>query len=222
MTRVMRGRLIRRLVSAQEEERRRVVRELHDGLGQYLVALNLGLASTSRYTGIPDDLAADISRLRALVASIDEEVHRLALDLRPPALDDLGLEEALRRHVDAWSADSGIAADLHTRGLDHRLPDAIETTVFRVVQEALTNVRKHACATRAGVVVEHRDGDLAAIVEDDGCGFPAIRGGPRTSARQTLGLTTMSERAALVGGRLQVESRAGRGTTVYLRIPVDG
>lgn len=215
----VRGHLIRQLVSVQEEERRRVARELHDSLGQHLTALGITLASLARRSDVPRALAADIERLQRIAGEIGDEVDHLASELRPMALDDLGLRDAIVRHVELWEHDTGIKADLHVRGLDRRLDDMLEMTVYRVVQEALTNVRRHARAERVSVVVEQRDGELVTVIEDDGVGFdPGGAPGDRDSPRH-LGLSTMQERAALVGGHLEVESVVGRGTTVYLRVP---
>jgi len=216
----IRTRLLQQLVSAQEDERRRVARELHDSLGQHLTSLGVRLGTLRARVGNTGELATQIEELQAHAALIDEEVDRLAMELRPVALDDLGLEAALRRHVDGWATEVGIPADLHTRGVGSRLPEPIETTVYRVVQEALTNVRKHARATRASVVVECRGRELVAIVEDDGVGFRTDDLDAELLPSRRLGLSTMTERAALVGGRLEVESKPGHGTTVYLRVPL--
>jgi len=214
-----RTRLLAQLVSAQEDERRRVARELHDSLGQHLASLGVRLDTLRARVGGAHELAAQIDELQAHAAMIDEEVDRLAMELRPVALDDLGLDAALRRQVAAWAKDVGIPADIHTRGVDSRLPEPVETTVYRVVQEALTNVRKHARASRASIVVERRGEELVAIVEDDGAGFAMDECESESSSRR-LGLLTMAERATLVGGRLEVESKVGHGTTVYLRLPL--
>jgi len=214
-----RTRLLAQLVSAQEDERRRVARELHDSLGQHLASLGVRLDTLRVRVGDAHELAAQIEELQAHAALIDEEVDRLAMELRPVALDDLGLDAALRRQIEAWAKDVGIPADIHTRGVDSRLPEPVETTVYRVVQEALTNVRKHARASRASIVVERRGQELVAIVEDDGVGFATDDVESESSPRR-LGLLTMAERAALVGGRLEVESKLGHGTTVYLRVPL--
>jgi PAS domain S-box-containing protein len=216
-----RGQLMRQLVVAQEAERRRVARELHDGLGQHLTALNFSLESLmSDVSGSPA-LRTGLDQMQRLARTLDSEVDRIAADLRPAVLDDLGLEDALHRHVRLWSEEVGVPADIHTRGLERRLEQVIETAVYRVVQEALTNVHKHARATRISVVVERRDGELVVAIEDNGVGFaaPAAAG---TSSLGGLGLSTMRERAALVGGNLQVESDPSVGTTVYLRIAIDG
>lgn len=216
-----RAQLMRQLVIAQEAERGRVARELHDGLGQHLTALRFHIESLMSHASGPPAVRSVLERMQTLARTLDGEVNRIAADLRPAALDDLGLEDALHRHVQLWSKEVGVPADIHTRGLESRFGQVLETTVYRVVQEALTNVRKHARATRISVVVERRDGQLVVAIEDDGVGFGAAAPGGRTPA-SGFGLSTMRERAALVDGELQVESHPSTGTTVYLRIPIGG
>jgi signal transduction histidine kinase len=214
-----RKQLLHRLVDAQEQERRRIARELHDTLGQHLTALDVGLKTLGDLEGCPSPVTGSLDRLRGLAARIGDEVDRLAYELRPQVLDDLGLASAIGHYVDEWSRDTGIATDVHLYGLeDRRLSEALETTVFRVVQEALTNVRRHAAASSANVVVECRGGELLAIVEDRGCGFSPER--PASDARRGLGLVGMRERATLVGGIFEIETRPGHGTTIYLRVPL--
>ena len=159
-----RQQLLEQLIIAQEVERGRISRELHDSLGQSLTALHLGLKAVQERDSRPPDLADAIQQLRELALSIDAEVDRLTFELRPPALDDLGLADALRLLVKEWTATSHIPIDLHMRGLDHeRLPATLETTLYRVVQEALTNILKHAEATRVSVIVERRGGEVQAV-----------------------------------------------------------
>ena len=214
-----RKQLLHRLVDAQEQERRRIARELHDTLGQHLTALDVGLKTVGDIDGCPASVTGSLDRLRGLAARIGDEVDRLAYELRPQVLDDLGLASAIGHYVDEWSRDTGIATDVHLYGLDdRRLSEALETTVFRVVQEALTNVRRHAAASSANVVVECRGRELLAIVEDRGCGFSPER--PAPDARRGLGLVGMRERATLVGGIFDIETRPGHGTTIYLRVPL--
>jgi len=217
-----RAELLQRLVTAQEDERRRISRELHDTLGQYLTALQFELQMVKGLDGCPADVAEGITKMRAAALEMDEEVERLSFELRPLALDDLGLEDALRRHVQEWAASSGIAVDLHAKNLDHRrLPAHVESTVYRVVQEALTNVRRHAEATRVSLIVERRRKELLAIIEDDGRGFDLEAVSGSAGGQRKLGLMGMLERAALVGGNLDVETEPGAGATGYLRIPLD-
>ena len=207
--------LLRRLVTAQEDERRRISRELHDQMGQHLAALMLGLKtlSNSAETQTPQHRS-----LQQLV----EKAHHLAWELRPAALDDLGLRTALSNYVDRWSERGGVLADFHSSGLDkrRRLLPQIETTVYRIVQEALTNVLKHARAARVSVILEHRHDQLLTIVEDDGQGFDteAVRFVPGEG--RGLGLLGIRERIALVGGNFNIESQPGAGTTLVIRIPV--
>ncbi|MDZ5458395.1 PAS domain-containing sensor histidine kinase [Azohydromonas lata] len=214
--------LLDQLVNAEEDERRRLARELHDSLGQHLTALTLGLRAVLEDPALPRALRERLAQLREVTRRLDDDVDRLSYQLRPALLDDLGLNDALRELASSWAEDSGIAVDLHTRGLRGRRFDAaLETTVYRVVQEALTNVRKHAQASRVGLIVELQDGELRAIVEDDGRGMAVeeeLR--PRAGPGRRLGMRGMAERARQAGGRLDLETEAGQGTTVYLSIPL--
>jgi two-component system CheB/CheR fusion protein len=167
-----RQQLMEQLVTAQEDERGRLSRELHDTLGQQLTALHLHLKLVQDRDNCPPDVTKEIQQLRELALRIDAEVDRLTFELRPAALDELGLVEALRLLVREWSATSGIVVDLYTRGLDHeRISAMLETTVYRIVQEALTNILKHAQATQVSLIVERRGGEVCAVIEDDGQGF---------------------------------------------------
>jgi PAS domain S-box-containing protein len=216
-----RQQLLEQLVTAQEQERVRISRELHDSLGQSLTALHFGLKVVQERANCPPDMAEAIEKLRELALSIDDDLDRLTFELRPPALDDLGLEEALRLLVKKWTATSGIAVDLHTRSLgQQRLPATLETTLYRVVQEALTNIFKHAQATQVSLMVECRGGEVRAIIEDDGQGFDRTAMEERSGDEHRLGLKGMEERAALVNGRLHIETALGAGTTIYVHIPL--
>lgn len=212
--------LHRQLADAQEEERRRISRELHDHMGQHLAALILGLEALKESASEPHERVR-VQQLQALASVIGSEVHDLALELRPTALDDLGLPSALRHYAEQWSGRYDIPVDVHSNSPEQpRLPPAIETTLYRIVQEGLTNVAKHAQATRVSVIVEQRNGIVQLILEDDGCGFPvdAVMNAPHTERR--LGLLGMRERATLAGGTLDIESAPGRGTTLFVRIPI--
>jgi signal transduction histidine kinase len=143
------------------------------------------------------------------------------MELRPPSLDSLGLEDALRGYAEEWATTSGIAVEIVTHGLENiDLPVTAETTIYRVVQEALTNILKHAQATHVSIILEQRSDLLRTIVEDDGVGFALETVRKERSGGQQLGLVGMAERATLVGGTLTVESEPGRGTTIYLHIPL--
>ncbi|HSE19916.1 MAG TPA: sensor histidine kinase [Pyrinomonadaceae bacterium] len=211
--------LLRRLVTAQEEERRRISRELHDQTGQHLAALLLGLKTLNNSTDTGStSLQKSLFQLQKLTERLVEEAHHLAWDLRPAALDDLGLETAISNYVEKWSERNSIALDFHS-GLDKlRLPAPVETAVFRIVQEALTNVLKHAEATCVSVMLAYRYDELLVIVEDNGRGFqPEVP--LKVKERGGLGLIGINERVALVGGKLNIESEPGGGTTLAIRIP---
>jgi signal transduction histidine kinase len=211
--------LLRRVVTLQEDERQRIARELHDSVGQFVTAMNLGV-KTIKDSLEPGTARQWAEKLLHLTSEMGQEVHRIALELRPRSIDDVGLEEAIQQHLEAWSDHTKIPYELHTQGLGGFTPPMeIATTVYRVIQEALVNVAKHSEATRVGVVVEVHDGQLSAIVEDDGKGFETdgrrgVKGGTKR-----LGLLGMRERASLVGGVLEIESTPGAGTTVFLRLP---
>lgn len=212
--------VLRQLVSVQEEERRRISRELHDDIGQHLTALMLGLKAIDTRN---DFLTTKIQleKLQEITTIVGKEVHDLAVELRPTALDDLGLARMLSNYLEEWAARAGLEVDFHPVGFDrqHRLPSPIETTLYRIVQEALNNVLKHAKAKGVSVIIERRNNYASAIIEDDGCGFDLESLKDRGSG-QRLGLLGMHERAVLVGGELRIESSPGHGTTVFVQIPL--
>jgi signal transduction histidine kinase len=203
---------LRRVVSAQELERRRLARELHDETGQALTSILLGLKSLEDVGG-ERELAESTGRLRELVVTTLQDVRRLAVELRPKALDDFGLVPALERLVETFREQTGIEVDLEPRLGDTRLPSDVETTLYRITQEALTNVVKHAHAKHVSIVLTRRDGSVSAVIEDDGRGFA------EGSSGDGLGLLGMSERVALIDGRLRVESSPGAGTTLSIEVP---
>jgi signal transduction histidine kinase len=204
---------LRRVVSAQELERRRLARELHDETGQALTSILLGLKSLEDVRD-QESLAESTSRLRELVVATLQDVRRLAVELRPKALDDFGLVAALERLVETFREQTGIEVDLEPRLGDERLPSDVETTLYRITQEALTNIVKHAHAKHVSIVLTRRDGSISAVIEDDGQGFSEEQG-----SGNGLGLLGMHERIALVDGRLAVESSPGSGTTLSIEVP---
>jgi signal transduction histidine kinase len=211
--------LARRLATAQEDERRRVSRDLHDSVGQLLAGLSLAAQAARGTAPLPPAAADRLADVIRLSDAVGKELHALAVRLRPTALDDLGLAAALAQLVAAWTTQTGVPADFQATGLDAgaRLPAEVETTLYRAVQEALTNVAKHARATQVGVTVGVSEGVATAVVEDDGAGFD-----PEAVGRGRLGLLGMRERLALVGGGLVVESAPGGGATVIARVPLAG
>jgi signal transduction histidine kinase len=208
--------LLTRLVFAQEDERRRIAREMHDQFGEQLTALGHGIAVLRERCGDGSPAIDAIDALDAVARQLDRDVDHLVWELRPTVLDDLGLHAALATYVANWSARTRIAAELHTSGLlDDRLASETETTLYRIAQEALTNVARHSRAASVDVLLERRPDHVLLIVEDDGVGFDA---GKVAAERHGLGLLGMQERASLVGATLQIESTSGGGTTILVRM----
>lgn len=214
-------RLLGRLVTVQEDERQRISHELHDRMGQHLSVLLLGLDAVEACVQALPSVRQRVRKLRELTDHLGQNVHHLAWTLRPPDLDNEGLETAIENYVEEWSQLCGIAVDVHSRGfMQGRLPPHIETTLYRIMQEALTNVLKHARAQNVSVLLERRRDHVLLIVEDTGKGFDVetVLGVPR--GQSSLGVIGMQERTALIGGTLDIESTPGTGTTVFVRIPV--
>jgi len=213
-----RSELQHRLSIAQEEERRRLSRDLHDQVGQTLTALILEIQAARAGGQLPEAADERLKIVQHLAEDLGRQLHNFATQLRPTALDDLGLEPALRQLVADWQVRTGIPTNFQTTGLAaERFPQATETALFCVVQEALTNIARHAAAQRVGVIVALRDGHAVVIVEDDGRGFDMQRAVPPSSGK--LGLIGMWERVTLAGGTLEIETHPNQGTTVYARIP---
>ena len=219
-------RLAAQVISAQEEERRRVARELHDEAGQALTAVIIGLERG--LASMPDTYAADlpiqprqlISNLRDLAAQTLDEVRKLALELRPSVLDDLGLVAALRQYVRAIEERSGLATHLTVVGLEEgseRLPPAVETALFRIAQEALTNAIRHASAQSVQVRLRRTSDKVSLEVRDDGIGLGAL---PAPTDGEHLGMFGMRERARLLGGEFYANPVSPRGTLVQVTLPL--
>jgi PAS domain S-box-containing protein len=210
--------LLARLVFAQEDERRRIAREMHDQFGELLTALGRNIGALKEAAAGSPEVTDLVSTLETIAQRIDRDVDQLVWELRPTALDDLGLRAALANYVQDWSRRVDIPAELHTSGLlDERLAPEAETTLYRIAQEALTNIAKHSQARRVDVILERRADSVLLIVEDDGVGFDADR---EDAQGLGFGLIGMQERASLVGATLEIESTAGKGTTVFLRMAI--
>jgi two-component system, NarL family, sensor histidine kinase UhpB len=224
---VERSHLLRRLASAQEEEQRRISRELHDQIGQTVTGLSLGLKALEQglAKGNNGEAATEQVRwLEQLAAQIGRDIHRTASDLRPTAIDDLGIFRAIEAYVAEWQERYGVRVDIQTFGRDNPLPPDVAAVLYRLVQEGLTNVLKHAHASKISIVLEKKSEGLALVLEDDGVGFDPEKverdgsGGGRASG---LGLSGMKERVALLGGRIAVESAPGKGSTIFVQIPLE-
>ncbi|MCA9970044.1 MAG: GAF domain-containing sensor histidine kinase [Anaerolineales bacterium] len=218
----LRGELLHQVVSAQEKERQRVARELHDGTGQTLTALGMGLAAaTDSAAHSPDQAIRQLHDLRELSNHALQEVHDVIADLRPSLLDNLGLVPALRSQVQGFEQRMRVKASLAVSGERHRLDPDVEIVVFRIAQEALTNVAKHARAQTVTVQLTFAPRQLALTITDDGRGFdPQAALRPSVKGRQAWGLFGMQERVALVGGTCDILSTPGQGTRIHVEIPL--
>jgi signal transduction histidine kinase len=204
---------LRRVVQAQELERQRLARELHDETGQALTSILLGLKPLEE--ALVDKAArAALTELREHVVAALQNVRRLAVELRPSVLDDFGLVPALERLTESFAEQTVTRIDFHSALGDTRLPSEVETALYRVVQESLTNIVKHAKARNVSVSLARRGSAVAAVIEDDGAGFDQ-----RTTRPEGIGLLGMRERLALLDGRLEIESRPGAGTTIVAEVP---
>ncbi|NOJ42224.1 sensor histidine kinase [Bradyrhizobium australiense] len=222
-----RSHLLRRLASAQEEEQRRISRELHDQIGQTVTGLSLGLKALEQGLakgGNAEAATEQVRWLEQLAAQIGRDIHRTASDLRPTAIDDLGIFRAIEAYVAEWQERYGVRIDIQTFGRDKSLPPDVAAVLYRLVQEGLTNVLKHASASKVSIVLEKKSDGLALVLEDDGVGFDpesvsrnAMNGGQPSG----LGLSGMKERVALLGGTIAVESTPGKGSTIFVQIPLE-
>lgn len=208
--------LSRRLVEIQEGERRYIASELHDEVGQALTGLTLGLQLIEKKADNPQAVRAELAEMNRMLENVLEDLHRLAMDLRPASLDHLGLAAALRQHVVMVNQKFGLTAQFEMLGIQDRLPEEMEITFYRIVQEALNNVVRHARAKHVDVILEQRDENLILVIEDDGVGFD-----PEVILKKSgrLGLFGMQERVEMLGGKLVIESAKGKGTTLVVEVP---
>ena len=217
----MRGELFRRIVAAQESERQRIARDLHDETGQSLTAIGLGLRGLeSRLARDPAQASATLHELQGLTADSLKELQRLMMDLRPSHLDDLGLSAALRWYCGKIEERYPLRISVDIGGDERPLDDAVKIAIFRIVQEALNNVLKHSQAAYVRIGLDYIEKGMRASIRDDGCGFDLDKvRAIQSSSRPSLGLAGMQERAALLGGAVNVQSRPGQGTMVEAYIP---
>lgn len=217
----MRGELLKKVITAQEEERHRIARELHDETGQALTSLLVTLRLLEGAQTL-EEARTLIQNMRQVVDQTLDEIHSLAVELRPSVLDDLGLMPALARQAQICQDRFGLQVDLATVGLGNiRLPEEIETTLYRIAQEALTNVARHAQASHVSLLLERRGNAVVLVIEDNGRGFDVTQAMDTADHRRRMGLYGMEERAVLAGGRLEIESTLGVGTTISVEIPLE-
>jgi len=204
---------LRRVVRAQEQERRHLARELHDETGQALTSILLGLRAAEDAPD-PASQREAVHGLRELVVTTLQDVRRLAVELRPTALDDFGLVPALGRLAESFREGSGVDLEVESRLGEERLPGEVETAVYRIVQEALTNVLKHSGAAHVSILLTRKNESVSIVIEDDGRGFR-----PDETDHSGLGLAGMRERVNLLDGTLAIESSPGKGTTLVVSVP---
>jgi PAS domain S-box-containing protein len=210
-----------RLAFVEEQERLRLSRELHDQTAQRLVALAVELKNLETDLTAGDTRAGKVRSLRRAVDDLQQQVRQIAWDLRAGELMEGGFERALREYVEEWSERAGVTVDCECQGLnDQQSPPLLEATLYRVAQEALANVQKHARARRVSVLLERVDALLRLTVEDDGCGFDLEKVENLPATERRLGLLGMKERVRLAGGSLVLETSPGAGTTVLVRLPI--
>jgi signal transduction histidine kinase len=211
--------LLNRMVSAQESERQRIARELHDHLGQYLVAILLGLSMVEQAWRRGDEGGQKIAELKELTLAVSREVHQLSWELRPTALDDFGLEAAMANYLEKWRERFSLDVDFVRNLRGRRLAAPIEITLYRVLQEAMTNIAKHANAAKISVALEADPAEVRLIVEDDGTGFDKESVSGPGAPSSGFGLIGIRERLAAVSGSLIIETAPRRGTALFCQIP---
>ncbi|HUC86296.1 MAG TPA: PAS domain-containing sensor histidine kinase, partial [Candidatus Acidoferrales bacterium] len=216
-----RQQLTSRLAEVQDLERLRLSRELHDRIGQELTGLQMLLHSVEVETATPKAMRQRLAKVRSLTGNLIRSVHEVAWKLRPAEVDDLGLDKALRRYVVEWSEQARLPADFESIGrAGARGGDPmVDQTLYRIAQEALHNVRKHARARHVSVLLQRRRREVRLIVEDNGRGFDLEAALARRQASGPLGLAGMRERASLVGGNIHIETGPGKGTSIFVSIP---
>ena len=214
--------LLQRIVTSQEDERQRIARDIHDQLGQRVTALRLQIATFKDANYDREKFDGHLELLMRTALRLDSEVSFLAWELRPAALDDLGLPDAAKAFLDEWSHNYKISSDFRLKGFgDTRIPAEAETHFYRILQEALNNIARHADASRVNVLLTRNANEVDLIIEDNGKGFDILNGSAtEKESGRGMGLLSMKERATLIGAQFELESEQGTGTTVYIRFPV--
>jgi PAS domain S-box-containing protein len=214
---VLRQRLMQKVINTQEDERKRISRDIHDHLGQEMTALRLQLQAFREQLGNDAKLTERFDKVMETAESLDSTIDFIAWELRPAALEELGLEAAISNYVKQWSKQFQANAEVAAPTLsDKRLALAIEVNLYRIVQEALNNIAKHAQASNVSILLEKPEDKIVLIIEDDGVGFNLEE---KVNEARGLGLIGMGERAALINGEMEIESAIGNGTTIYVRVP---
>jgi PAS domain S-box-containing protein len=214
---VLRQRLMQKVINTQEDERKRISRDIHDHLGQEMTALKLQLQAFREHLGNDAKLTERFDKVLENAENLDTTIDFIAWELRPAALEELGLEAAINNYARNWSSQFKANAEVSSNlPSDKRLPLEIEVNLYRIVQEALNNIAKHAKANNVSVLLNNPEDKIVLVIEDDGVGFDLEE---KVNKAEGLGLIGMGERAALVNGEIEIESAIGNGTTIYVRVP---
>ena len=209
----------RRIAAAQEAERRRIARDIHDHIGQQFTGLRLRLDAMMKKAPAGSDLSTELTEISEQSRKFDADLSLLVWQMRPGVLDTHGLTSALNSFTREWSANHGLEVEFHSTDAGARLMPEIETNLYRIIQEALNNVIKHANAKRVSITINYLPEEAVLIIEDDGMGFDVDAEAIHTTEGSGFGLLGMKERAALIGGRLAIESNEGGGTAILIRVP---
>ena len=214
--------LTSQLLSAQERERKRISMELHDELGQSLAVLKLQIRAIERALGDDQqDLKAECLELLHYLDGVIDDIRRLSRDLSPAILEDLGLQSALKYLINGVSKHYTVSHSFEVEDLDHLFPADAQIIIYRIFQECLTNISKHAGATEVSIAVKENDGLISLVIEDNGAGFDPAQVSARRASGRGLGLAALDERARMLGGTLEIRSQPGFGTRMTCVIPVD-
>jgi two-component system CheB/CheR fusion protein len=210
--------ILQKLIGVQEDERKHITHELHDQLGQQMTVLRLKLDVLKKMCDNNEELGEQVDEIQKVARQLDSDVDFLAWKMRPTVLDDIGIVAALDQYIRQWSAHFNIPTEFDVKRFNKtRLKPEVETNFYRITQEALNNIYKHAKASKVNVLLEPRDGSVVLIIEDNGIGFESDT---QISVEKGMGLLGMNERAALIGGKFEIESTESTGTTVYVSVPV--
>lgn len=210
--------LLARVVTVQEQERARFARNLHDHLGQQMTSLRIAI-STLKHSRGGGDADGHFERIERMLTQLDRDLDFLAWELRPAALDDMGLEDAMRAFLDRWSSLHAVHVEFHASASPRtRLPSEIESHLYRIFQEALHNVSKHARAARVSVTLQRQANEVTLLVEDDGTGVDTTA--LKSAKGRGMGLAGIEERAALLGGTVEFESAVNKGAALFVCIPL--
>jgi PAS domain S-box-containing protein len=215
----LRLRMLQKMMQMQEDERRRISRDIHDHLGQELTAIRMHIQALNQGVAETPEIAVQVAKLKDLTERLDQTVDFIAWELRPNSIHEIGLVEALTKFVDEWAKQFNVPAEITTANLSgYKLDSMTELNLYRIAQESLNNIAKHAKASTVSVVLERRDGHVALVVEDNGRGFDVADSANRENG---LGLLGMGERAALLRGKVEIESEPGKGTAVHVVVPAN-